>query len=46
MYGEFQGGDLNASIAAAAMLAVAAAGVLIAVRVLRWGRVLDVRGLG
>jgi molybdate transport system permease protein len=46
VYGEFQGGDLNASIAAAAMLAVAAAGVLIAVRVLRWGRVLDVRGLG
>ena len=46
VYGEFQGGDLNASIAAAAMLAVAAAGVLIAVRVLRCGRVLDVRGLG
>jgi molybdate transport system permease protein len=46
VYGEFQGGDLDASIAAAAILVLAAFGVLIAVRVLRWGRVLDVRGIG
>jgi molybdate transport system permease protein len=46
VYGEFQGGDLDSSIAAAAILVLAAFGVLIAVRVLRWGRVLDVRGIG
>ena len=34
VYGEFQGGDLDASIAAAAILVLAAFGVLIAVRVL------------
>jgi molybdate transport system permease protein len=45
VYGEFQGGDLDASIAAAAILVVAAFGVLIAVRVLHWGRALDARGL-
>jgi molybdate transport system permease protein len=46
VYGEFQGGDLDASIAAAAILVLAAIGVLVAVRVLRWGRVLDVRAIG
>ena len=46
VYAEFQAGDLDASIAAAAILVVAAFGVLVAVRMLRWGRALDVRGLG
>jgi molybdate transport system permease protein len=46
VYGEFQAGDLDASIAAAAILVAAAAGVLIAVRLLGWGRALDARGLG
>ena len=41
VYGEFQGGDLDSSIAAAAVLVLAAAGVLVAVRALRWGRALD-----
>jgi molybdate transport system permease protein len=45
VYGEFQGGDLDASIAAAAILVIAALGVLVAVRVFHWGRVLDARGL-
>ena len=45
VYAEFQGGDLDASIAAAAILVVAAFGVLVAVRVFHWGRVLDARGL-
>jgi molybdate transport system permease protein len=45
VYGEFQGGDLDASIAAAAILVIAAFGVLVAVRVFHWGRVLDARGL-
>ena len=45
VYGEFQGGDLDASIAAAAILVLAAFGVLVAVRILHWGRVLDTRGL-
>jgi ABC-type sulfate transport system permease component len=45
VYGEFQGGDLDASIAAATILVLAAFGVLVAVRVFRWGRVLDVRGI-
>jgi len=46
VYSEFQAGDLNASIAAAAILVVAAFGVLVAVRAFHWGRALDVRGLG
>jgi molybdate transport system permease protein len=46
VYGEFQGGDLDGSIAAAAILVLAALGVLVAVRALHWGRVLDVRSLG
>ncbi len=46
VYSEFQGGDLDASIAASAILVLAAFGVLVAVRVFHWGRVLDTRGLG
>jgi len=46
VYGEFQAGDLDAAIAAAAILVLAAFGVLVAVRVLHWGRVLDARGVG
>ncbi len=45
VYSEFQGGDLDASIAAAAILVLAAFGVLVAVRFLHWGRALDSRGL-
>jgi molybdate transport system permease protein len=45
VYGEFQGGHLDSSIAAAAILVIAAFGVLVAVRVFHWGRVLDARGL-
>jgi molybdate transport system permease protein len=45
VYGEFQAGDLDASIAAAAILVLAALGVLVAVRVFHWGRVLDVRSI-
>jgi molybdate transport system permease protein len=41
VYGEFQGGELDASIAAAAVLVLAAGGVLVAVRLLHWGRALD-----
>lgn len=44
VYSEFGGGDLDASIAAASILVVAAFGVLVSVRVLRWGRALDIRG--
>lgn len=46
VYSEFQGGDLDASIAAAAVLVVAALGILLAVRAFHWGRVLDVRSIG
>ena len=46
VYSEFQAGDLEASVAAAAILILAALGVLLAVRVFHWGRVLDVRGVG
>jgi molybdate transport system permease protein len=46
VYSEFQGGDLDQSIAAATILVLAAFGVLVAVRFFRWGRVLDVRGVG
>jgi molybdate transport system permease protein len=46
VYGEFQGGDLDGSIAAAAILVLAAIGVLVAVRLLHWGRALDLRGFG
>jgi molybdate transport system permease protein len=43
VYAEFQAGHLDGSIAAAVILVVAALGVLLAVRVLGWGRALDVR---
>ncbi|MGZ9160473.1 MAG: ABC transporter permease [Candidatus Limnocylindrales bacterium] len=46
VYGEFQGGDLDASIAAAAILVLAAFGVLVAVRFFHWGRILDSRTIG
>jgi molybdate transport system permease protein len=45
VYSEFQGGELDQSIAAAAILVLAAFGVLLAVRVFHWGRVLDVRAV-
>jgi molybdate transport system permease protein len=45
VYGEFQAGNLDSSIAAAAILVLAAFGVLAAVRVLHWGRALDTRSL-
>jgi molybdate transport system permease protein len=44
VYGEFQGGDLEGSLAAAAILVLAAFAVLVAVRALHWGRALDLRG--
>ena len=43
VYGEFQAGDVDASVAAAAILVLAAFAVLFAVRALRWGRALDLR---
>lgn len=43
VYAEFQGGSLDRSIAAATILVVAAFGVLLAVRTLRWGQALDQR---
>jgi molybdate transport system permease protein len=46
VYSEFQGGDLDASIAASAILVLAAFAVLIAVRFLHWGRALDTRVIG
>ena len=45
VYSEFTGGNLDGSIAAAAILVLAASGVLVAVRVLHWGHVLDLRSL-
>jgi molybdate transport system permease protein len=46
VYEQFQGGDIELSIAAAAILVLAAFGVLVAVRGLHWGRALDVQALG
>jgi molybdate transport system permease protein len=46
VYSEFQGGDLDASVAASAILVLAAFAVLIAVRFLHWGRALDTRVIG
>lgn len=46
VYSEFQSGDLEASIAAATILILAAFGVLLAVRRLRWRGGLDVRSGG
>jgi molybdate transport system permease protein len=43
VYAEFQGANLNAAIAAAAVLAVAAFAVLLAVRLLHWPRAFDLR---
>ena len=43
VYSEFGGGDLEASIAAAAVLVLAAFGVLVSVRALHWRRALDIR---
>ncbi|MEP7361424.1 MAG: ABC transporter permease [Chloroflexota bacterium] len=45
VYGEFQSTNLEASIAAAAVLVIAAVAALVAVRGLRWGRALDARGV-
>jgi molybdate transport system permease protein len=45
VYGQFQAGNLDSSIAAAAILVLAAFGVLVAVRAFHWGRALDGRGL-
>jgi molybdate transport system permease protein len=45
VYGEFQGGNLDGSVAAAAILVLAALGVLVAVRLLHWGRALDTRSM-
>lgn len=44
VYSEFQAGNLDSSIAAAAILVLAAFGVLVAVRAFHWSRVLDTRG--
>ena len=46
VYSRFEGGDLDASVAAAAILVIAALTVLLAVRVLHWGQALDMRGIG
>jgi molybdate transport system permease protein len=43
VYADFGGGDLDGSIAAAAILVLAAVGVLVAVRAFHWGRALDLR---
>jgi molybdate transport system permease protein len=45
VYATFQGGDLDASIAGAAILVLAALGVLIAVRLFHWRGALDLRGV-
>jgi molybdate transport system permease protein len=45
VYAEFQAGDLDASIAGAAILVLAALGVLVSVRVFHWGRALDTRNV-
>jgi molybdate transport system permease protein len=44
VYSEFQAGHLEASIAASAVLILAAFGVLLAVRAIGWRRALDLRG--
>jgi molybdate transport system permease protein len=46
VYAEFQAGSLDASIAAAAILVIAALGVLVAVRILHWSWAFDVRSIG
>jgi molybdate transport system permease protein len=44
VYGEFQSGDLTASIAASVVLVLAAVSALLLVRSLQWTRALDLRG--
>ena len=46
VYAEFGSGELETSVAAAAILVLAAFGVLLAVRLRHWGRVLDLRTTG
>jgi molybdate transport system permease protein len=46
VYADFQSGDLDGSIAAAAVLVLAALAVLVAVRALHWQRALDLRVAG
>ena len=46
VYGEFQSSNLDASIAASAVLVIAALIALLLVRGLHWSRALDVRGAG
>jgi molybdate transport system permease protein len=46
VYSEFQAGDLETSIAASAILVLAAFGVLVAVRVLHWGRLRGASWIG
>ncbi len=46
VYSEFQGGELDSSLAAAAILVLAAFGVLVAVRLLHWKRVFELRPRG
>ena len=41
VYSEFQAGDLDASVAAAAILVLAALAVLVSVRLFHFGRILD-----
>ncbi|HEX5013502.1 MAG TPA: ABC transporter permease [Candidatus Limnocylindrales bacterium] len=45
VYAEFQAGDLDASIAGATILVIAALAVLLAVRFFHWGRALDARNV-
>jgi molybdate transport system permease protein len=45
VYAEFQAGELDASIAGATILVLAALAVLVAVRVFHWGRALDTRNV-
>jgi molybdate transport system permease protein len=46
VYSEFEAGNLDTSIAAGSILVLAAFGVLVAVRLLHWGRALDIRWVG
>ncbi|HET7028536.1 MAG TPA: ABC transporter permease [Candidatus Limnocylindrales bacterium] len=46
VYGDFQAGDLDGSVAAAAILVLAALAVLVAVRSFHWQRALDLRAIG
>ncbi len=45
VYSEFGAGNLETSVAAGAILSLAAFGVLVAVRLMHWGRVLDLRSI-